>query len=381
MTFTGAASESAEKRGSGLLLRSRQYGIYVLGLLTTVNFLAYGSRNVIFTMYGDLRDTFGFSNSELGLLGSAFMLSHALATPLVGWAGDRFDRRRLIALGAATWSLAGVASAMALGFGTLFFSRAVVGAGTAACVPLCNALLCQVFPHGQKARTIAIFNLGLFIGGAGGFGMGTLGYRLGMLLMALPGLVAAVLVLKLDVPGRPTNSDMNSHSSFSLGEFAAQAAQLLRIPTMRWVLCGAVIMAFSVGGYQAWFFEFLDKVKGLGTGKAFSVLGFSFIGGFFGILSGGIVADRLQQSLSFGRLAAISIGMACTAPWALVVIYSDVGVLFYIASWLTMYFIMWYHGPMAAVIDDLAIQDRAAPPPRPWSSSSCTWSAQPRRPG
>ena len=352
----GRSPGSPGGRAPTSTLGSAGYGWYVLALLTTANFLHYANRNVLFSMYEDLRQTFGLSNSELGLLGTGFMLGHAVMTPVVGWAGDRFDRRRLIAAGIVTWSAAGVASALAVGFVSLFVSRALIGVATAACVPLCNALLCEVFPQGEKARTVAIFNLGLFVGGAAGFGLGTLGYPWGLWLLAVPGLAIALWVARLDVPARRVSGEAN----LAFRDFTVQAWQLLRVPTMRWVLCGAAIMAFSAGGYQAWFFEFLDKVKGLGQGKTFALMGVSFFGGLLGILSGGIVADRLQRRLSYGRLAAISLGMVCTVPIAFASLYLPVGPLFYASSWLTMYFIMWYHGPMAAVIDDLAIDDRAA---------------------
>ena len=257
MTALGAPNSSSKVRSTTAALRSRHYGWYVLGVLTAANFLHYGNRNVLFTMYEGLRDEFDFSNSELGLLGTAFMLSHAVVTPVFGWIGDHYDRRRIIALGIVVWSAAGVASAAAVGFTTLLLSRALIGAGTAACVPLCNALLCEVFPQDEKARIVAIFNLGLFLGGAAGFGIGLLGYPSGLLLMALPGLLIAILVFRLDVPARR----LTVETSASLRDFAEQAGQLVRIPTMRWVLLGAVIMAFSAGGYAAWFFEFLANAE------------------------------------------------------------------------------------------------------------------------
>ena len=336
-------------------LRSSRYGIYVLCLFTAANLLHYGNRNVLFSMYEDLRQQFGFTNSELGLLGTAFMLSHALATPLVGWAGDRFDRRRIIALGLVLWSSAAIVSGFASGFGTFFLGRALVGVGTAACVPLCNSILCEVFPEGQKARTVAIFNVGLFIGGAAGFGVGRLGYPVGVLAMAAPGLIAAFFVARLDVQARRASNE----ASMAFHDFLAQARQLASVPTMRWVLCGAVTMAFSAGGYQAWLFDFLQKGKRLAPGTTYMVLGIALLGGLFGVLCGGAVGDRLQRRLAYGRLAAISAGMMTSVPFALACIYLDDGIAFYIASGLTMFFIMWYHGPMAAVVDDLAIDDRA----------------------
>lgn len=336
-------------------LRSRTYGWYVLGLLTAANFLHYGNRNVLFPMYEDLRAVFGFSSSDLGLLGTAYMVTHALVSLPFGWAGDRFDRRRVLALGLAVWSVASVGSAAAAGLGSMLLSRALVGVGTAACVPVANALLCQLFPDAQKARIVSIFNVGLFLGGAAGFGVGaTLGYPAGVLIMALPGVLLVLLVATLDVPARGAASP-----DVSFAGFLRQARELLQVRTLRWLVIAAVLMAFAAGGYLAWFFELMVQDKGMDQDKAFVVFGISLTSGLVGVLTGGAVGDRLQRKRGHGRMAAISLGMGCAVPFALVAVYVDTGALFYPASCLTMFFITWYHGPMAAVVDDLAKSDRA----------------------
>ncbi len=330
-------------------LRSRAYAGYVLGLLAALNFLNYGTRMLIFPMHDDLRATFAFSDADLGLLGSAFMGAHALITLPVGWAADNLDRRRVLALGVAIWSAATVAAIAAHGLGSLLAARMVAGAGTAACVPIANALLCDVFPPERKARTVSFFNLGLFIGGAAGFAIGAaLGFPLGLLVMGLPGLVLAVLAWRLDVPPRRV-----AGPGLPWVEFRREAAAIARIPTMRWLLAGAVLMAFAAGGFVAWFGDLVANTKELGaTDKA--LLGAAAgLGGLGGVLSGGWVGDRLRRRYAWGRMGAISIGFLVSVPFGAVALLVDATVPFLIATFFTMYFITWYHGPLAAVVDDL----------------------------
>ena len=66
----------------------------VLAILAIANLLSYASRNAPFAVYDDLRAQFGVDDRDLGWLGTAFMLPHALATLPVGWLADRADRRR-----------------------------------------------------------------------------------------------------------------------------------------------------------------------------------------------------------------------------------------------------------------------------------------------
>ena len=336
--------------------RSRSYGWYILGLLAAVNFLNYANRNVVFPVYDDLRLTFGFSNAELGLLGTVFMLSHALVTVPIGWAGDRFDRRKVMALGLLVWSVAALASAIAVGLGTMLLSRALVGVGTAACVPIANALLCDVFPREEKARTVSIFNLGLFVGGAAGFAGGALlGYQTSFIVLGLPGVALVYFVATLDVPKHRPNAPV-----VSLSELRQDMHQIVKIPTMRWLMLGSVLMAFAAGGYVAWFADLLTAYKGYSVKEGIAVFGTAALtGGMAGVITGGIVADRLYARVPYGRLAAMSIGFAGSVPCALVVIFVDGGLLFLAGAWLMMFFITWYHGPMAAVVDDLVTDEWA----------------------
>src|SRR5438067_12232756 len=85
----------------------------ILGVLALTNLLGYAARNGLFTVYPDLRDQFGLHDAKLGLLTTAFIVPHALATLPFGWAGDRYDRRRVIALGLLLASVAGALGALA----------------------------------------------------------------------------------------------------------------------------------------------------------------------------------------------------------------------------------------------------------------------------
>lgn len=340
-------------------MRSRSYGWYVLGLLASANFLNYGTRNVVFTMYDDLRGAFAFSNAELGLLGSVFMVSHALVTVPFGWAADRTDRRRVIAAGILVWSVANLASALASGLGTMLVSRAAAGIGTAACVPVANALLCDVFPSSEKARTVSFFNLGLFLGGGAGFAIGaTLGFPYGFLALAGPGLLMLVAVARVDVPARSTHVQ---RPAVSWRAFWRDLGGVWRIPTMRWLIPGSVLMAFAAGGFLAWFADFLVQTRSMSPTRATAMFGaVALTGGLAGVLAGGIIGDRLQRARPYGRLATMSLGFAASVPFGIVALFIEPLLVFLPAAWLMMFFITWYHGPMAAVVDDLVPRERAA---------------------
>src|SRR5678810_726113 len=97
----------------------RARGPTILTTLALTNLVAYAVRNSLFAVYPDLRDRFGLHDAKLGLLTTAFLIPHAIATLPFGWAGDRYDRRRVIALGMLVAALAGALGAFATDMITL----------------------------------------------------------------------------------------------------------------------------------------------------------------------------------------------------------------------------------------------------------------------
>jgi MFS transporter, Spinster family, sphingosine-1-phosphate transporter len=331
-------------------MTGRSYGWYVVALLAACNFLNYAHRNVLFSAYDDLRGQFHASNASLGLLGSVYMGAHALATLPAGWLGDRLDRRHMLAGAAVLWSVGALAAGLAGDLYTLAASRALTGLATAAVVPVANAIIAEVFPADRKASVLAVFNVGLFLGGTIGYGIGAwAGHPAGVLGLAVPGLIAALLLVRLDVPGRG-----GAPVSPGLAEIVREGRSILGVRSLRWLMTSTTLMAFAAGGYQAWLLDFLKDGKGLTEREATGILGLAFVGGLAGVLTGGRVADRLRQRRAHGRPLAITIGMASTVPCAAVcIVVTDLWLLG-AGAVATMFFISWYHGPMAASVDDLA---------------------------
>jgi MFS transporter, Spinster family, sphingosine-1-phosphate transporter len=342
---------------------TRRYGWYVVGLLTVVNFVNYVDRMVIATMYDDLRREFGFSNGQLGALSTAFFVVHAAATLPFGWAADRFDRRKVMAVGVILWSLATLGSAYALGFASMFFLRGMVGVGEAAYGPASNAILCEVRPE-KKAALNAIYNGGMFAGACAGLWLGGyLGFPLAFEVVALPGFVLGFLVLFLAVTPHRTDLDRH-HAAPSMRDVWRQMVdgvrRTLRIPTLRWMLGSGIFISFASGGYVTWIVDFTVQVKGMSQADAAPFYALvALTGGVGGVLSGGFIADRWQKRTERGRVLTIALGFLCAFPFCICVMLIDHGWPYYITGWLLMFFLPFYNGPMAAVIDDVVDDDEA----------------------
>lgn len=328
----------------------------VLVVLGLANLISYAARNELVGVYPSLRERFGVTNAELGLLATVFILPHAAATLPFGWAGDRYDRRRVIGIGLALACIGSALAAIAPDFISLGATRILVGLGTAAIVPVANSILAQVFPGPEKARRISLFNLGMFVGGALGIGLGP------MLLFpniiyafAIPGLALAIVLAAMPIPPPRGHDPSGSLGDLTLG-FIADARSLLRIRTLRWVIASATTMAFSAGALNVWLKDYLEAPSGKSMSQTASteLLEVALLGGLAGILVGGQVADRVSRRLVAGRMWTIVFGMFLTVPFGIASLQLPPGIPLYISSIGTMFFISIYHAPMAATVDDLA---------------------------
>jgi MFS family permease len=369
---TSSAGELSPRES---LWMRRAGGPQILLALGLMNLVAYAMRNSLFAVYPDLRDSFGLRDAKLGLLTTVFIIPHAIATLPFGWAGDRYDRRRVIALGMLLASVAGAAGALAQNTTQLAVSRAVLGFGTAAIVPVANSILGQLYEGPRKASRMAIFNLGLLLGGVAGFGVGAIaGFPAVVVILAVPGVVLSLVVLALPVPAHPAPHDRTTLTRYvlQLGRlFVVESKELMQIRTLRWLMLSTTAMAFAAGGFNAWLLDFLMREKRMTEGGATQLLIITMFGALAGIIVGGRLADRLRERSLNGRLWVIALGMLCAVPCTLACLELQaageidasgaghgISALYVVAGTANFFFFSWYHAPMAASVDDLAPRDK-----------------------
>ena len=333
----------------------------VLGILAAANLLSYATRNVPFAVYDGLRAHFTVDAADLGWLGTAFMFPHALATLPVGWLADRVDRRRVLAAGIVLWSAATLLGGLTSSYAAVLATRVLVGLGTAAVVPVATAMIGERYAGPHKAFAMAIFNLGLFVGGAAGFGLGGgLGYPASWLAIGAPGFAVAIAVLAIRGDRAPEARAASTTVRMRVAALRDDVAAVLAVPTLRRLMVAAIAMAFAAGSYQAWLLDFLQADKGMTKEAATGLFAGCMVAGLAGVVTGGRVGDVLRRRRPWGRPGAIALGMGATVPFAVAAVLLPAGPALSVAGAGMMFFISWYHGPMAATVDDLAPPGRAA---------------------
>jgi MFS family permease len=80
----------------------------------------------------------------------------------------------------------------------------------------------------------------------------------------------------------------------------------------------------------------------------------SMVGALAGIIVGARVGDGWRRRHVAGRPFTVALAMTMTVPFVAASILVPSGLILYIVSTLAMFFLSWYHTPLAATVGDVA---------------------------
>src|SRR5579872_1661862 len=99
----------------------------ILIFLTLLSLINYIDRWIVAAVIPAMQDDLNLSNTEAGLIMSAFMLGYFVTSPLFGYLTDRTNRIRIIFVGTSLWSLATIFSGLGRSAWQIIISRTTVG--------------------------------------------------------------------------------------------------------------------------------------------------------------------------------------------------------------------------------------------------------------
>ena len=332
---------------------SLPYRRYALALLLTVNLLNYIDRQVLFAVFPLIKIDLALSDTELGFLGSAFMLSYLLFAPLFGWLGDHWSRTRLAAGGLIVWSLATALAGFAPGYRTLLAARATVGVGEASFGTVSPGLVADFFPKERRGRILSWFYVAIPVGSALGYLLGgVLGQRYGwhaaFLLVGLPGLFLAVPLWLLRTP--PRGGD-DVHPVAVGKKVSSGYGALFKNRSFVCNTLAMTAMTFAIGGLAQWLPSFLYRVHALDVARANTLFGATTVlAGILGTLVGGWFGDRWQKKSGKGYLLVSGWGFLIGTPFAVWAILAPTLSGCMTAIFLAEFFLFLNTGPLNTVI-------------------------------
>jgi predicted MFS family arabinose efflux permease len=305
---------------------------YALFVLFAINLLNFFDRQLPGALAEPIRKEFHLSDTTLGLLATMATLMYALVGLPLGRLADKWSRTRLIAIGTALWSLLTAASGLAQNLAQLFASRLGVGLGEATCAPAGQSLIGDLFPPHQRARAMGVFMLGLPAGlclayfSAGALGA-AFGWRAAFLFACIPGLLFALLALRIPEPVRGALDAARSAHSTDAAVNSPYSA-VLKLPTMWWIILSGIFHNFNMYAINAFQSPFLQRFHEMTLREASNVSAVS-VGavGAVGLLAGGWLGDRLSAKRRDGRLLLSACSMAIAAPCIFLALHQPKGAI------------------------------------------------------
>ena len=292
----------------------------VLFIIGTCHLLNDMIQSVIPALYPLLKDKFGFTFAQIGIITLVFQITSSVLQPFVGQYADRHPQPYSLALGMGFTLFGLVSLAFAPGFLPILLSVALVGCGTAVFHPEASRVA-QMASGGKKSLAQSIFQVGGNGGSAAGpllaalivmpYGQHAVGW------FAMAALLASLLLTRV---GGWYKLKLKAISSRPLNKNG-----LCQLPreTVRMALWILVLMIFSKYFFNAcmtsYFTFFLMEKFGIGTQQSQYCL-FAYLAAFaIGTLSGGFIGDR------YGRKYVILFSILGAAPFTLAMPYLNLG--------------------------------------------------------
>ena len=285
----------------------------------------YADRFAISVVLTPIQQEFGLSDSQLGLLSGALFFGLAVLAIPSGMAIDRFSRKYMISLMTTVWSMATYVTGIVTTYSGLLLARVFVGAGEAGYNPAGYALIAAWYPRRLHGTMVGLFNtaqpLGIAVGMvAAGFIAEHYGWRVVFGVLAIPGLILAVVMLfapdykvKKAEPGVDTGS--NSTVRPGVGE------------TLRFIYCNRTLkliylaqvpITFWIMSINIWAPTLLVRHFGVSLSNAGLLMLGPCVVAALGAIFGGWLSDRVARNNPRARVTIcigfIAIGLLFMGP-------------------------------------------------------------------
>lgn len=306
-----------------------KWPMWLLGFVIMVDQI---DQNVLRGVASELQKDMGFSDLQIGLLLSAFVLVNGLVSVPAGYLADRFIRTRTVGHTVVAWSGITALTAAMPNFPSLLAVRGALGFGQAITEPCCASLLADYYPAEERGRAFSIQQVLTFVGIGLGVGIGgavatALSWRWAFIVVGLPSFLLAIFVYRLREPKRGAADRMHlgyidevddapieklpmfEHGAkrfFTdmIDGLRADIRTIWGITTMRYALVGVSTLLFTITAAAAALPQFYEKQVGVEPGQAEGILAaLIIIAGVPGVMLGGRLADKFANRIKGARMA------------------------------------------------------------------------------
>jgi ACS family D-galactonate transporter-like MFS transporter len=284
--------------------------LVLLGFSVFINYIDRGNLSIAAPL---LKDEFGLSASQLGILLSSFFWTYASFQIVSGWLADRFDVKWVMAAGFFLWSTATAVTGVVRGFAVLLGVRLVLGIGESVAYPSYSKIIARHFPEEHRGFANSVIVAGLACGPgfgmfAGGMLMARFGWRSFFIALGLGSLFWLVPWVKWMPSGRA-----------AVAEHLTQAPGIVEILRQRsaWGTCAGLFCANYLNYFLiTWLPYYLIRERRFSMGKMAEIAGVSYLAAALGATLCGWLSDRWIAgggTPTRVRKTFTGVGMMCAA--------------------------------------------------------------------
>lgn len=360
MTLAARHPEIPPEFGDALAIRRRTL---TLALLTLTYFFSYMDRQILAILLELIKADLKLSDTQLGLLaGFAFAIFYAgLGIPVARYA-DKANRRNIIAVSLALWSLMTALCGLAQNFVQLLAARIGVGVGEAGSSPPSHSIIADLYPIEKRASAMAIYTLGVVLGGGfgtmiGGYLASQYGWRVAIIAVGIPGIVLAIVVRLFVVEPRRGLSDAAlSVDKSDMPGIGSVFSDMWRDGAARHLVMAVTLTSLIGYATTSWGPSYLQRSLGFSVGQVALIIApiAAIVGSVSGI-GGGRVADWAAKRWGIHAQSWMVALLKCAAlPFSVLFFATDVPAVAIGAYALHMLFSNSYLGPTFAMLQGLA---------------------------
>lgn len=249
---------------------SRGHAVVAFAILFVLMMFDYIDRSVVASLFPYIKEDWGLTDTQLGLLASILPLTVGALSMPVALLVDRWSRVKSIVLMAMLWSLATLGCMFAGSYAQLVALRGTVGVGEAGYGNAGSALLAHHFPARMRSTVVGAFYFASSLGAIVGIVLGGLiaakwGWRAAFGIVGIPGAVLALMALAIrDYPTVSLSALAGPHGGASSGASAMDIArELLRPRTAALMYVGSALAMIAPMAMGAWLPSLFVRTYGL----------------------------------------------------------------------------------------------------------------------
>ncbi len=331
---------------------------FALAVLFAINLMNFYDRLIIGAVGESIAVDWGLTDTQLGYLGTAFILIYAaVGVPLGRWA-DTGNRSRILTLGVTVWSVLTALSGFAQQFWQMVALRLSVGVGEASCAPASNSLIGDLYPARNRARAMSLFMLGLPLGNAAALVVSGLmtkhyGWRSAFFVALVPGLLCALGAWMIKEPRRGATE---THNIGARKRDGSPYKLVLSIPTMRWIIVSGALHNFNMYAIGGFLTPLVRRVHGMDPATAgYLTMAVYGLAGVPGMILGGLLGDAIIRRRRNGRMLVAAVAIALTVPSMYFALNAEAGrwTLFGVLFGFGCMMMYVYYGTVYSTIQDV----------------------------